>query len=813
MNFSRGSFQEVWSYMSYHKDRVHHWSGVVALTLLGSAVSVSSTSLASEAFPGGGFEAEVNRTLGLLESDVQRLTLLDLPGGQLELTLMIDNQLHRVRYEEHSNRTLTYQLLEQAPDGSLVEIPAGPVNTYRGTDANWPGMKSALSIEQDGFRVLLRAEDGEKWWVEPLNGRVRGAGPSDYAVYNNEDVITPEGFCGVKDDMVLPPLHLEQPGPLSGDRVVLSAQFVADTDFEYYQNYGSAAAVENRVNSLMNAINLQYENQVEIINELQAVVVRSDSSDPYSSNSIETRLNQVRSVWNATNNPTHDIVQLFSGASFTGSTIGLAFVGAVCSSFEYSVVESDCCGAFACATDLSAHELGHNWNAGHCSCPSNTMNPSLVCANNFSAGTISSITAFRNSIQSCLDSVEGACCTSNDACLVVSEALCANAGGEFLGAGTDCDGNPCIEPVQGACCLVSGTCVSNVTIDTCESANGIFQGEDTDCADVTCESNPEGACCLADDSCTQSFESDCLSSGGTFQGEGTDCDFVDCVDPDIAAADHAPVGANLLSIDQPNWTTSVYIVLDEGSRVDAVAGNALQNKLLTASSGFYQDPAGGPTSQSINPSFYDFVPDLEWDSRVTIGALDQTGNPFDGNALGDVGIDWTEFENGGSLSVDNGTWYILPTDEQGVAQPFIGSDCSQKYGVLVANVTALDLDSNVSFEAVIQGRDADGNTWQDSVSYVYSYSPTADCNANQVPDNCDIANGTSQDTDGNGIPDECDNPCEGDADGDGDSDVDDLLAVLGDFGNTGSDLPGDVDNDGDVDVDDVLQVLSVFGSC
>ena len=31
----------------------------------------------------------------------------------------------------------------------------------------------------------------------------------------------------------------------------------------------------------------------------------------------------------------------------------------------------------------------------------------------------------------------------------------------------------------------------------------------------------------------------------------------------------------------------------------------------------------------------------------------------------------------------------------------------------------------------------------------------ADCNFNQVPDNCDIATGVSQDRNGNGIPDEC----------------------------------------------------------
>ena len=31
-----------------------------------------------------------------------------------------------------------------------------------------------------------------------------------------------------------------------------------------------------------------------------------------------------------------------------------------------------------------------------------------------------------------------------------------------------------------------------------------------------------------------------------------------------------------------------------------------------------------------------------------------------------------------------------------------------------------------------------------------------DCNSNDVPDECDIASGSSQDCNGNGVPDECD---------------------------------------------------------
>ncbi|MDG2095502.1 MAG: M12 family metallo-peptidase [Phycisphaerales bacterium] len=795
---------------------------------------------------------KANNALSLEASTVQTLQLVELPSGDLELSVMLGDDASRIRFQEHSIRTDAYQLLEQQADGSLLEIEPGPISTYRGSDPRDASMKAALSFEDDGFRVLVLLEDGARWWVEPLAGKVRNAIETDYAVYRGRDIISPDGFCGVDDSYKLPGLDLIQPFPQGMSREILVAEFVADTDYEFYQNYGSSSAVETRINSLMNSINLLYETQHEIVHEIQAIVVRPQNNDPYSSSSIETRLDQVRSEWNSIGNPAHDVVQLFSGQPFDGSTIGLAYVGAVCSSFEYSVVESDCCGSFGCATDLSNHELGHNWGANHCECPNNTMNPSLTCANNFSTDSRGDISSFRNSIESCLDEFQGACCTSNGQCIFVSEAICDNGGGEYQGDGVDCasvtcvdltgacclasgecldgqtsqscsnsggeyqgDGSECAQVTceqpdpTGACCLASGQCLGNQTLAACANAGGDYQGNNSDCGSVTCDQpEPTGACCLADGSCLDSLTSSQCS--GTWQGEGTSCAFVDCgPSEDYVELHHAIVGSGLLSGSQDNWTVDVYASVAQGSRVDAVAGNAAQQKLISSSAGFYQDPNGGPTSVEINPNFYSFVPDLEWDSRVTIGALDQTGNQFGSNNLGSVGINWSNFENGGTLSVDNGTWYVLPTDNQGEAELFVSQDCSEQYGVLIARLTAFELDSTISVEALIQGRDQSGSTWQDSDAHAFTFEPFVDCNENGVSDTCDILNGSSQDQDGNGIPDECEGDCPADVNGDNLINVDDILVTLGNYGGSGA---GDANGDGQINVDDLLIILGEFGS-
>ena len=84
---------------------------------------------------------------------------------------------------------------------------------------------------------------------------------------------------------------------------------------------------------------------------------------------------------------------------------------------------------------------------------------------------------------------------------------------------------------------------------------------------------------------------------------------------------------------------------------------------------------------------------------MTIGAIDSSGNPFDSNNLGSVGIDWTDFENGFGVSSQNGLWYVLPSEEQGVARAFTGSDCQEQSGVLVARLTTFGADSEIQFQA------------------------------------------------------------------------------------------------------------------
>jgi V8-like Glu-specific endopeptidase len=327
-------------------------------------------------------------------------------------------------------------------------------------------------------------------------------------------------------------------------------------------------------------------------------------------------------------------------------------------------------------------------------------------------------------------------------------------------------------PATGACCI-GGSCYTT----TEASCSGSYLGDN-----VSCSGNPcavaEGACCLGT-SCYQSTESDC---GGEWLGEGVDCEDNSCTDFEFQGLGYSVVGHDLVDTGgQMTWTVDVYAKLNEGERLDAVAGTEGVTKTISTSGTFYQHAYGGPTSISVNPALFDAFPDLRYDSRVTIGALDSSGDPYGSNVLSDIGIDWDNFENGGAVVSDNGTWYVTPEDEQGEARAFVDSDCGEYYGVLIARLTTYGASSAIQVEAFLQGKDASGETWMGEDMQVMTYVPTEDCNANGVSDTCDIANGTSQDADGNGIPDECEQ-CDGDYTGDGMVGVADLLFVIDQWG-------------------------------
>jgi len=306
-----------------------------------------------------------------------------------------------------SVRSADFKLFAQLADGSFERVQPDPTTTFRGELIGVPGSKVAATVDETGMTARILLPGGGEHWIEPIARHVPEATLDMHALYTTSAVIPNGGTC----DSDLLPKMLDVPmvsgGPSSSVQAATglsTAELGCDADFQFFNLWGSVANTETRINLVINTMNTQYEEEVGITHVITTTLVRTSASQPYTSTDAVTLLNQFRNEWNANQGGIQrDVAQLFNGKEIDGGTIGIAWLGAVCSSYGYGVVQSDFNNNFSCATDLSAHELGHNWDADHCSCTSNTMNPYITCANTFnSTVTIPEIVSFRDSI-GCLD--------------------------------------------------------------------------------------------------------------------------------------------------------------------------------------------------------------------------------------------------------------------------------------------------------------------------------------------------------------------------------------------------------------------------
>jgi len=351
----------------------------------------------------------VNASLGLARSELVTLEYDATVGVPLTITVPVAGAPRSLDLTPYSVRSAEgYKVYRSDGPEHLQEVAPGPVNTLRGGVAGEAGSVVAASMRDDGFRAMIQFADGERYWVEPAGHLVDGLDAGSHVVYHESDSIPQGGSCGTNEAQLIGkraarrPRAAEEAGPGDGD--LANAELACDADWQYYLDYGqSVGNVEDRINEVTNVMNLQFETEVGITHVITTIIVRT-AAGTYSTSDANALLNEFRLQWIQNHgNVVRDVAELFTGRALIGSTIGIAYtIGGICTSSAYCLVESDFSANFNCVTDLSAHELGHLWGAGHCSCPNNTMNPGITCSNTFTQASRNSIISHRNT-RTCLN--------------------------------------------------------------------------------------------------------------------------------------------------------------------------------------------------------------------------------------------------------------------------------------------------------------------------------------------------------------------------------------------------------------------------
>ena len=356
-------------------------------------------------------EKDINDALQLIKSWNATLLINPTPTQSIEISIPFEQAIHTLKLEPYSIRADGYTVLMQDETGALYEVQAGPIRTLRGSIVELEESTVAGSLMPDGLHARIRLANGQEYWMEPVGSKITKAPLNLYAFYRTQDIVPHDGKCGVvqlKQNALSFGSQSQHEQLRSIGNELCTAQLGVDTDYEYYQDWGSDT--EARINQIINSVNLQYESEVDLTHEITTIIVRSDPNDPYTATDAEELLYEFGYEWFFNQGGiTRDTAHLFTGRELDNSTIGIAVLGAICDSiYGVGLSQSDFNGNFSCATDLTAHELGHNWNAEHCNCPQHTMNPYITCANQFSQSSIDSITTFAGSL-SCTTCETNAC--------------------------------------------------------------------------------------------------------------------------------------------------------------------------------------------------------------------------------------------------------------------------------------------------------------------------------------------------------------------------------------------------------------------
>lgn len=349
-------------------------------------------------------------------------------GGVVQLH--VGNQLFDLELVENNMRAPGYTRSIMVDGVAVPQVP-GPVVTFKGQVAGDADSRVRMTITPDHVSGYIRT--AEDWiFIDPVSEFHRGA-QNGFVVYRDKDVVPAEaGACGTShrhhSSEILDSLPggvgdvIRNDGLLGSKGISVEAellQVATECDGQYFADFGNPG-VFNRINGILNAVEGIYESEIDTsISITNQQCWSSIPNDPYTSLNAETSLTQFRDWWNANKGgTTRDVAHKFSGKNYSGSTIGIAWVGVICNvpSLSYGISQ-DISGSSS-RNRLTAHEIGHNLSARHdneapvCSGVNCNGNGPIMCsfvqsgsssaADDFSNCSLSSINSHINTFGSCL---------------------------------------------------------------------------------------------------------------------------------------------------------------------------------------------------------------------------------------------------------------------------------------------------------------------------------------------------------------------------------------------------------------------------
>lgn len=346
-------------------------------------------------------EPELRQVLtayGLSNAEVIRLALPDPGAPQLSIDVSIAGQPHTLHLFRYSVRAPDYQLLAEV-DGHLVDVPPGPITSFRGTVDNDPASRCTAAVLVDGLHCDLTFGSGERYFIEPLADSFNQSEPGWHLIHRPQDIkVNPKLACGVPSALDAGPIARGIP-PIPGQPPYCVLELACDTDYPFFLEHGVGATLEEKIQAVaakieavQATVNGHYQDQVGVTFLLTRIVVRPTSmDDPYpastDSSDMSALLTAFVNKWNTDFSAVpRGAAILYSDRFTSGSVFGRSNTtdgsGKWCnSSVAYSSIWFDYVHTEIPHVtdehkiDLVMHELGHLLEASHDPSGPNTMTP------------------------------------------------------------------------------------------------------------------------------------------------------------------------------------------------------------------------------------------------------------------------------------------------------------------------------------------------------------------------------------------------------------------------------------------------------
>ncbi|MFN3240023.1 MAG: M12 family metallo-peptidase [Planctomycetota bacterium] len=340
--------------------------------------------------------------LALFEVGAGTLQSLSLPGSpqdSLRVPVVLGGVPYTLALAPHDVRAANFQLFERTAQG-LVLHPTPDCVTFRGSLVEQPNARVAATVVDGTLEGMVFLPptgpglNGETWVVQPVRRVDPRASASLHIVFRATDTNPLPYQCGTDTT------GLSVATPVGSPDYTAVCEIAIEADRQFWQwNNNSVTQTQNDVTSVMNQVDFIYDRDCDTTFLVTSLIVTTTTV--YTTNDSSALLSQFSNYWN-TNNASiqRDIAHLFTGRNLTGSTIGVAYLGVICSQTNgYGLSQSDFTNNFNSRVGLTCHELGHNFGAPHC----NGNSPCYIMCSGL-GGCSNNVTLFSPAVAAQIDS-------------------------------------------------------------------------------------------------------------------------------------------------------------------------------------------------------------------------------------------------------------------------------------------------------------------------------------------------------------------------------------------------------------------------